>query len=216
MTRDTRNLVVFAVASVLTVILIYSSITEVEVIARPKHIDNLCREATPTIKGAVKAEVCCQIINGSISVCIKCQYDANDNSVGSCINFYPERQVQGGNSALPPTSAGASFSSSNNTGLITNGQTIPPSRLGNVHPSGSNNNTGTQPANIITKEHNPASPKVLSSTGNAGNPMGQNQRTSGHQNQQSENSQSGSTNSNPSSGSGSSGKSIKSNNNNKK
>lgn len=219
MTRDTRNLVVFAVASLLTVILIYSSITEVEVIARPKHIDNLCREATPTIKGAVKAEVCCQIINGSISVCIKCQYDANDNTVGSCINFYPERQIQGGNSALPPTSAGASFSS-NNTGLITNGQTGPPSRLGNVHPSGSNNNTGTPPANIITKEHNPPSPKVLSSTGNSENPIGQNQRTSGHHNHggisSTENSQSGSTNSNPSTGSGSSGKSIKSNNNNKK
>src|SRR5690242_21960995 len=115
MIKVPRTAEVFVLTSILTVILIYSSITESAVIAKPKHIDNLCRDATPTIKGTVKAEVCCQIINGQTSVCIKCQYDANDNTVGSCINFYPERQMPGGSSTLPPTFAGSSLSSGNNT-----------------------------------------------------------------------------------------------------
>jgi hypothetical protein len=43
-----RNVAVFVLTSILTVILIYSSITEFHVIAKPKHIDMLCRDATPT------------------------------------------------------------------------------------------------------------------------------------------------------------------------
>ena len=175
---------VIFVTSVLLVTLIYGQITNFEVSARPpKHIDNLCRDATPTAPGAVTAEVCCQIINGVITVCNKCQYDANGNTVASgCINFYPERQMPGGNSTLPPTSAGGlSLSSSgNNTGLITNGQTRPPNHLGTVlHSLGNNTNTGTPPASTVTKEHNPSAPKLFSSTSKSTNPSNNNQQTSG-------------------------------------
>jgi hypothetical protein len=212
------KVIVLAVASLLTVILIYSSITEFDVVAKPKHIDNLCRDATPTIKGAVKAEVCCQIINGQISVCIKCQYDANDNSVGSCINFYPERQTPGGSSTLPPTFAGSSLSSGNNTGGITNGQTGPPNHLGTV-PS-SNNNTVTPPALTLTKEHNTASPSVPSSeNSNPSTNTGQDQQSSGHHHKGEQNgggtSSTGNTqsgNNNPSSGESTNGKNDNSNN----
>ena len=221
-----RNVAVFVLTSILTVILIYSSITEFHVIAKPKHIDMLCRDATPTAPGAIKAEVCCQIINGSISVCTKCQYDSNGNDVGGCINFYPQRQMPGGSSTLPPTFAGGSLSSGNNTGGVTNGQTGPPNRLGTVLPSGNNNNTGTSTALTATKEHNTASPNVLSSTGNTGNPstndgQNQNQQPSEHHHKGEQNggtssngnSQRGNTNNNPSSGGSNNGKSDNSNNN---
>lgn len=171
------------VTSFLLVTLIYGQITNFEVSARPpKHIDNLCRDATPTAPGAVTAQVCCQIINGVITVCNKCQYDANGNTVESgCINFYPERQMPGGNSTLPPISAGTSLSSSDNNTGLTNGQTGPPNHLGTVLPSsGNNTNTGTSPTSTITKEHNTSSPKLLSSTGNPTNPSNNNQQTSGH------------------------------------
>jgi hypothetical protein len=217
-----RKIVVFVVASLLTMILIYSSTTDA--IAKPKHIDMLCRDATPTAPGAVKAEVCCQIINGNISVCNKCQYDANGNDVGGCVNFYPQRQMPGSSSTLPPASAGNFFpSSGNNTGGTTNGQTGPPNRLGTVLPSGNNNNTGTPPALTVTKEHNTASPNVLSSTENS-NPntsTGQGQQSSGHHHHKGEqngggtsstgNTQSGSTNNNPSSGGNNNGKNDNSN-----
>jgi hypothetical protein len=93
--------------------------------------------------------------------------------------------MPGGSSTLPPTFAGGSLSSGNNTGGVTNGQTGPPNRLGTVLPSGNNNNTGTPTALTSTKEHNTASPNVLSSTGNTGNPstndgQNQNQQTSEH------------------------------------
>lgn len=151
---------------------------EFDVIAKPpKHIDTLCRDATPTAPGAVKAQICCNVVNGVIQMCNKCQYDANDNAIDSaCINFYPERQMPGGNTTLPPPSLGTVLpSSGNNTGLMTNGQTGPPNHLGTVLSSGSNNNTSTLPTKTITKEHNTASPNVLSSTGNpttnTGNPI---------------------------------------------
>jgi hypothetical protein len=222
-----RKVAVFVLTSILTVILIYSSITEFHAIAKPKHIDMLCRDATPTAPGAVKAEVCCQIINGNISVCTKCQYDANDNNVGSCINFYPQRQMPGGSSTLPPTFAGGSLSSGNNTGGAINGQTGPPRNLGTELPLGSNNNTGTPPALTVTKEHNTASPNVLSSTGNS-NPSasnGQSQQPSGHHHKGEQNgggtsstgnSLSGGTNNNPSSGGSNNGKSDSGNNKNSK
>jgi hypothetical protein len=228
MIKIPRTAEVFVLASILTVILIYSSITEFHVIAKPpKHIDFLCRDATPTAPGAVKAEVCCQIINGNIAGCTKCQYDANGNDVGGCVNFYPERQMPGGSSTLPPTFAGGSLSSGNNTGGVTNGQTGPPNRLGTVLPSGTNNNTGTPPALTVTKEHNTASPNVLSSTGSS-NPSasnGQGQQPSGHHHKDEQNgggtsstgnSQSGSTNNNPSSGGSNNGKSDSGNNKNNK
>jgi hypothetical protein len=221
MVTTSRKTLVFVVATLLTVILIYSSITKFDVIAKPpKHIDFLCRDATPTAPGAVKAEVCCQIINGNIAGCTKCQYDANDHDVGGCVNFYPERQMPGGNSTLPPPSLGTVLpSSGNNTGLISNGQTGPPNHLGTALPSsGNNTHTGALPASTVTKEHNTSSPKLLNSAENPAN-----QQTSGHHRHKGEqnsgtssigNSQSGSssnsgnTNSNPSSG--------ESNNNNKK
>lgn len=221
-----RKIVVFVVVSLLTMILIYSSITDA--IAKPKHIDMLCRDATPTAPGAVKAEVCCQIINGNISVCNKCQYDANGNDVGGCINFYPQRQMPGGSSTLPATFAGGSLFSGNNTGVVTNGQAGPPNRLGTVLPSSNNNNTGTPPASTSTKEHNTASSNILSLTGNTGNPstnngQNQNQQTSEHHHHKSGqngvgtpstgNTQSGSTNNNHSSGGSNNGKSDNSNNN---
>src|SRR5690349_10353998 len=49
-----RNVAVFVLTSILTVILIYSSVTEFHVIAKPKHIDMLCRDATPTAPGGSK------------------------------------------------------------------------------------------------------------------------------------------------------------------
>jgi hypothetical protein len=176
------NEAVIFVTSFLLVTLIYDQINNLEVSARPpKHIDNLCRDATPTAPGAVTAQVCCQVINGAISVCTKCQYDADGKDVGGCINFYPERQMPGGNSTLPPTSAGASLSSSgNNTGLKTNGQTGPPNHLGSMlHSSGNNTNTRTPPASTVTKEHNPSAPKLFSSTSKPTNPSNNNQQTSG-------------------------------------
>jgi hypothetical protein len=74
--------------------------------------------------------------------------------------FYPERQMPGDNSTLPPTSVGTSL-----TGLKTNGQTGSPNHLGTMLPSSRNNtNTGTPPASTVTKEHNPSAPKLFSST----------------------------------------------------
>ena len=49
-----RKVAVFVLTSILTVILIYSSVTEFHVIAKPKHIDMLCRDATPTAPGGSK------------------------------------------------------------------------------------------------------------------------------------------------------------------
>ena len=73
--------VVLVVALFLLAILIYSSVAQFDVNARkPKHIDNLCYDGTPTTNGAVKAQIFCQVINGNVTVCIKCQYDANDNT----------------------------------------------------------------------------------------------------------------------------------------
>lgn len=172
--------VVLVVASFLVAILIYSSVSQFDVSARkPKNIDNLCRDATPTISGAVKAEVCCQIINGNITVCIKCQYDANDNSVGSCINFYPSRLTA--NSTGLPASAGSALPpSGNNTGTPgkTSTGTLPPGSIIKVPPLSATETCpdGSQPdssGKCPTSNPNTSSPPPSSSINNppANNPQ---------------------------------------------
>jgi hypothetical protein len=119
----------------------------------------LCHDATPTITGAVKAEVCCQHINGAITVCNKCQYDANGNTVGSCINFYPERQMPGGNSTSLPASAGAEVPpQSNNTGTPPLGSIfkVPPGTTSAGPPSG---NTTGGPVAIMSSDNPPGCSK---------------------------------------------------------
>ncbi len=97
------------------------------------------------------AQICCQVINGNISVCIKCQYDANDNTVGSCINFYPSRLAA--NSTGLPTPAGNALPPPG----IDTGPTIkvPPGML-NALPNATNalppsNSTSTLPPGSIIK-----------------------------------------------------------------
>jgi hypothetical protein len=155
---------VLVVVSFLLVILIYSSVAQFDVFARPKNIEMLCHDATPTIKGAVTAEVCCQHINGAITVCNKCQYDANGKTVGSCINFYPEGQMPGGNSTGPPTNV---LPPGDN-----NPSTLPPGSIIKVPPGTTNagpitttgNNTGSVNG-TITK----VPPGIFKPTGNATN-----------------------------------------------
>lgn len=209
------------VASFLLIVLIYSSITEVDLFAKPPpKVTMTCYKSTPTAPGAASAETCCQYVSGMSPYCSKCQYRA-DGSALSCINFYPSGLQRGSPSAgtaLPPSLGTVLPSSGNNTGLASNGQTGPPNHLGTVLPSVSNNNTGTPPALTVTKEHNTASPNALSSAGNTGNPN----TNTGHHHKNEQNgggtastgnTQSGSTNNNPSSGEGNNGKSDNSNNN---
>lgn len=195
------------VVTFLLIVLIYSSITEVDIFAKPKA----SYQCFTTTKGSgFYSEVCCQFINGNPIGCSQCWYDADGNAVGSCYNWTPKtgQPVMGNSTApagtlLPP--------SGNNTSGVTNGQTGPPNRLGTLLPSGSNNDTGTPPALTVTKEHNTASPNVLSSTENS-NPStstGQGEQSLGHHHHKGEqngggtsstgNTQSGSTNNNPSS-----------------
>lgn len=150
---------------------------------------------------------CCQDFTYSTGVTKTYCTDCDNTQPPS--NCSPRYQLASTN-ALP--------SSGNNTRTITNGQTGSPNRLGTVLPSGSNN-TGAPPALSITKEHNTASPNVLSSSGNpstnTGSTTNQNQQTSGHhhkgepnegtssaENSQGSSSNDGNTNSNPSSGRG--------------
>ena len=145
--------VVPVVASFLLAILIYSAVTQFDVAARkPKQINNFCNPSTPTISGAVKAETCCQAINGVYTFCIKCQYDANDNTVGSCISFYPNRMAA--NSTSLPTPAGNALPppEGNNTSTLPPGSIIkvPPGTT-NAHPSLGNNSGG--PSSGINTAH---------------------------------------------------------------
>jgi len=129
--------IVLVVISFLVVILIYSSVTEVDIFAKPK-ISYQCFKITTT--SPFYSEVCCQFISGNPVQCSRCWYDADGNAVGSsCESWTPKtgQPVMGNSTApagtlLPP--------SGNNTGGITNGQTGLPGRLGTLLPPG--NNTG--------------------------------------------------------------------------
>jgi uncharacterized membrane protein YgcG len=171
--RKNHDDMLLVTASLLLIVLIYSSVSEVDIFARPPKVTMDCFKTGPTLTGAAYAETCCQSVGGKTSYCVTCEYDANGNGVGACIgSAYRTRQPIMGNSTAP---AGTLLPpSGNNSGTVTNG----PPHLGTVLPSGSNNNTGTPPAKIITKEHNAASPNVISSTGNPSANTGQNQQNS--------------------------------------
>ena len=183
------NVAVLVVISFLLVILIYSSVAEVDIFAKQK-ITMECFKTGPSssFPGAAYAETCCQSVPGKGTYCVTCGYDANGNGVGTCVGS----TYKTGTSPNPP-SAGTLLPG-NSTGGVTNGQTGPP-RLGTVLPTQNNTNTGTLPAQTITKEHNPSSPNLLSSGANPSN----NQQPSGHHH-----GGSGTSSSNPSSSSGSS------------
>ena len=177
------NTLILVVALFLLAILIYSSVAQFDVSARkPKQINNFCNPSTPTIKGAVKAETCCQAINGVYTFCIKCQYDANGNDVGGCINFYPSRlaanstglPTPAGNALAPPGSdtgptikvppgvvnalpnATNALPTGDSTGTLPPGSIIkvPPGMIGSAtNPPPTNNNTGNPIA--MTSSDNP-------------------------------------------------------------
>jgi hypothetical protein len=177
------NIFILVLALFLLAILIYSSVAQFDVSARkPKQINNFCNPSTPTITGAVKAETCCQAINGVYTFCIKCQYDANDNTVGSCISFYPSHlaanstglPTPAGNALPPPGSdtgptikvppgvvnalsnATNALPPGNSTGTLPPGSIIkvPPGTIGSAtNPPPTNNNTGNHIA--MTSSDNP-------------------------------------------------------------
>jgi hypothetical protein len=150
--------VVIVVASFLLAILIYSAVAQFDVSARkPKQINNFCNPSTPTISGAVKAETCCQAINGVYTFCIKCQYDANDNTVGSCISFYPNR-LAANSTALPAQAGGELPPPSNNTGPPPLGSIfkVPPGTTSANPPSG---NTTGGPVVIMSSDNPPGCSK---------------------------------------------------------
>lgn len=92
--------IVLVVISFLLVILIYSSVTEVDIFARPPKASYQCFKINTT--SPFYSEVCCQWINGNPVGCSQCWYDANGNSVGSCYNWTPKTgQPVMGNSSAP-------------------------------------------------------------------------------------------------------------------
>jgi len=172
--------VVIVVVSFLLVVLIYSSVAQFDVSARkPKQINNFCNPSTPTITGAVKAETCCQAINGVYTFCTKCQYDANGNNVGGCINFYPSR-LAANSTGLPTPAGNALPPPGNNTGTPgkTNTGTVPPASVIKVPPLTTTQTCpdGSQPDSsgmCPTSNPNTSSPPPSSSNNNppANNPQ---------------------------------------------
>jgi uncharacterized membrane protein YgcG len=180
MVTTSRKTLVFVVASLLTVILIYGSVAQFQVFAKPKTGSQSCINLgavySARTNGMAFGQRCCSTSVGLFSVMTVCQtcYYGDSSYTFQITCDPPESRSQGGNSTLPPSLGTVLPSSGNNTMGLTNGQPSLPGRLGTVLPS-SGNNTGTLPAQTITKEHNTASPNVLSSTGNpttnTGNPI---------------------------------------------
>jgi hypothetical protein len=209
-----RNLLgraaVLVVISFLLFILIYSSVIQVDMFAKPK-ITMTCTKGTPSLSarlaGAVFSEVCCQSVPGAEVYCVNCDYDANGNSVGDCTRYYPKTVQTGPIGPQPPSTGTALPPSGNHTGTVTTrpshlGTVLPPSNststpgktiifnpirnATNAAPGNTSNGTlppgggGPLPAQTITKEHNPASPNVFSPAGNTTTNASSNTNSTGH------------------------------------
>jgi hypothetical protein len=128
--------VVLFVISFLLVILIYDSVAEFQVFAKPKiTFLRTCYKSTADVSGATSASVCCwnTYTNGKLTdqLCQKCNYDSSGNTV-DCRQYTPARTI--GNSTGLPGRLGTLLPASNNTGGLTNGQSGLPNRLGSALP----------------------------------------------------------------------------------